>query len=342
MTEKEKMRRLEEEILNSEIPEDKNYQGQINASTIAKNIKKKAKSHPQKAIGVGIVAITLIISVILLCNIIAITSKKPQQIGTTEQEPSAISGFDELIQSEQNSNVQDTQIPATNQIQDTLPQEPIPDTADTTQDTQEAQNIPLETVNDQNSTDNNIADDYTEPQTNKYFASQAIQSAAPEDSLVQIGETIYKIPVSLRELEENGIHLITLGTAPPSEDVMLSPSQRNGYIQFEQERYRVKLYNGQECNYHDLQVVGLYAENMNSASIYIFGGLTIGSEEASIPQQAATLIEMDYAKTHTFHYFGKLTEKTVWKTSGKRTSVITNNQTGKVDRIELFNDNTTD
>lgn len=336
MYDQEKMRQLEEQILKSEIPEDELNQSAV--SKITKDIKKEVKASPQKAIGIGVIATTAVISLILLCNILSIVSQKPTLPQGNSEEAEIINGFDALAAEEQ-SNGQ--------QVPPQSAQMPLEGTQEgaaqeSASNIESGQNKPYtEQGNLVTESPTNAETVKTEePDLNKYFASPAIQTAFPEDSLIQIGESIYKIPVNLRELEANGINLITLGSAPPSEDVMLSPAQRDGYVQFGQERYRVKLSNGQECTYHDLQIVGINIENVKSASVYVFGGLTIGSEEASIPQQTATLIEMDFAKTHTFHYFGQLTEKTMWNTSGKRTAIITNNQTGKVDRIEVFNNST--
>lgn len=317
------LQELEEQILRSEIPEDANDSREDIVSKVTKDMKKSIKSNPQNAAIVAIIAVTAIISTILLSNIISILSKNPQQQTESGESAATINGFEALVlEEEEESSMQSMDsIQQENIEQHTAVTnsqgEPPADITATTQQVQAEQEA-----------------------GNKYYASPSIQSANPEDSLIQIGENIYKIPVNLRDLEAGGIHLITLGTKPPSEDVMLSPGKRDGYIQFGDERYRVKVSNGQECVYHDLTVVGITVENVSSASVYTFGGITIGSEEASIPASITTTIETDFAKTHTFYYYGTLTENSMFNKSGKRTSIISRNSTGKVDRIEVFNDAT--
>lgn len=180
-----------------------------------------------------------------------------------------------------------------------------------------------------------------ETSLNPYFVSPAIESASPYDSLIQIGEQVYKLPVSLKEFEQHDISLVTLGSQPPSENVKLSAGQRNGYIQFNDERYIVTLKNGIECNYHDLTVIGITIKDIDRANVYAFGGLAIGSEEAAIPVQTADSMGTDApANTHTYYYYGSFTETTSLTKSGKRTAIVTDNTTGKIDQIDIFDDGT--
>ncbi len=316
------MRQLEEQILSSEIPEDRNDSREDTLSKVTKNIKKSISNPPKKSsiIMITVITITLIISIVLLSSILSILSKPSQ---TPVETGADINGFNALVEEESLTTPSDLNQTEYNYTSNNTQQNENTDLSETT--------IPVTTE------DSSIQESEA---INKYYASPSIQSANPEDSLIQIAENIYKIPVSLKDLEADGIHLITLGSKPPSEDALLSPGKRDGYIQCGDERYRVKVYNGQESTYHDLTVIGITVENVESASVYLFGGITIGTQEASIPASAATKIEIDYAKTHTFYYYGTLTENSIFNKSGKCISIITSTKTGQVDKLEVYNDAT--
>lgn len=168
-----------------------------------------------------------------------------------------------------------------------------------------------------------------------YYVNPTIRDSAASDSYIQIGEKAYKLPITLSQLEADGIVLITLGVQPPAEDVILNPQMRNGYLQFENKRFAVTLKNGIDCTYHDLKVVEISAEESGSP-IYIMGGLTIGSEEAAIPQNADR-IEQDALQTTTYYYWGAV-EDTFYNVSGRMISVAVSNQTGKIEKISVFDD----
>ena len=267
---------------------------------VLSNVSSTIKKNPGKSIYIFMIVIIVVIIIGLLIAIISMLNTPQNNYGQQD----AMNGFDALITKQEQES--------------SIPKQPSEDT-------------------------NTIGEVKTgvEVSLNPYFVSPAIESASPSDSLIQIGEQVYKLPVSLREFEQHGIRLVTLGSQPPSEDVKLSAGQRNGYIQFNDERYIVTLKNGIECNYHDLTVVGITIKDVDRANVYAFGGLTIGSEEASIPVQTADSMGTDApANTHTYYYYGSFTENTISTKSGKRTAIVTDNTTGKIDQIDIFDDGT--
>ena len=170
-----------------------------------------------------------------------------------------------------------------------------------------------------------------------YFLSPSIKQAAVTDSLVQIGEKVYKLPVSMSDMEKDGISLIILGSQPPSEDAVLDPQMRNGYIQFGNYRFEVTLKNGEACNYHDLRVCGISTEEQGSP-MYVAKGITIGSEEASLPD-APDNISQDAFNVTTYYTWGSVTD-TLYNMTGRRLYIAVDVGSGKVGKISVFDDGT--
>ena len=170
-----------------------------------------------------------------------------------------------------------------------------------------------------------------------YFLSPNIKQAAVTDSLVQIGEKVYKLPVSMSDMEKDGISLIILGSQPPSEDAVLDPQMRNGYIQFGNYRFEVTLKNGEACNYHDLRVCGISTEEQGSP-MYVAKGITIGSEEASLPD-APDNISQDAFNVTTYYTWGSVTD-TLYNITGRRLYIAVDVDSGKVGKISVFDDGT--
>ena len=166
-----------------------------------------------------------------------------------------------------------------------------------------------------------------------------MEVASPQDSMIQIGSSAYKIPVELNKLEENGISLVMLGTQPPNDQDIFDAVSRDGFLQFEGQRYQFMLKYVRSCTFHELSLIAI---NINEpSSIYVFGGLTVGSEEAAIPADLASKIETDAPfKVKTYYKFGELTKNDFTGKNGKQTVITTSNQTGKIESIEIFNDGT--
>ena len=116
-----------------------------------------------------------------------------------------------------------------------------------------------------------------------YYPTQSIMSAFPEDSLVQIGSKVYKLPVSVSDLEADGIHVDQVGAKIPKEDVILDQKDRSGIISIDGNRYNVDFMNTQPCSYHDLYVAGITDEGKSDALLYGFAGIHVGSSEALLP-----------------------------------------------------------
>lgn len=299
----DELRKMEEQLLNSPIPEDESDARDTVATNISRKVKNQAKENPKSFILKILIGLGCVIILILVISIINLLNSGEN---TQEEQVSTIEGFDYLKETQTEK------------------------TADVSQ--QLTENTVTENATDTTEMASTMA-------SNKYFLSPSMKSALVTDSLFQLGEKVYKLPVSMRELEESGIALVTLGSQPPAEDAYLSAGLRDGYIQFGSERYQVSLKNGTDCTYHDLTVVSIQAETDPGCSFYAFGGLTMGSEEASIPQ-GADRIETDAPfNTHTFYYFGELTGGYNEK-SGRQTVVVTDNSTGKIVRITIFNDAT--
>ena len=327
----DEMRKLEDWILNSSIPEDENDSRETTASNIKKKLKRYSQSKGKDSDkNKMLIPIAVIGGTVILCLTVAIVStlnnsSTPVQrngLQNTQNEQNTMEGFNYL---------KETQIEHSENTQEyTAEQLPTQET------TKQPTNISYET----NTTTEQIGVEKQEtspPPTNNYFLSPAMSSAVPTDSLVQIGDKVFKLPVSLRELEESGVVLITLGQTPPGEEDILHPQMRNGTIQHENKRYRVTLKNGAECTYHDLTVCEITAQEEGS-SMYIFNGITIGTEEAFIPQ-GADRIEQDFAKINTFYYWGNL-NKQLYNTTGRCTKVVVSNATGKVVEVSVFDDAT--
>jgi hypothetical protein len=166
-----------------------------------------------------------------------------------------------------------------------------------------------------------------------YFVNPTIQSAALSDSNIQLGEKVYRLPIKVAELEQDGIMLVAIGTQPPNEADLLEPKMRNGYIQLGDWRFSVTLKNGVECTYKDLTVCEIIAEKKGSP-VYVAGGLTIGSEEAAVPQ-TADRIEQDAFGVSTFYSWGSI-EDTWYDITGRRLQITASR--GKIDKIDLFCD----
>ena len=75
--------------------------------------------------------------------------------------------------------------------------------------------------------------DGAEESNNPYYICPEMKAASPQDSMIQIGSSAYKIPVELNKLEENGISLVMLGTQPPNDQDILDAGTMDGYLQFE-------------------------------------------------------------------------------------------------------------
>lgn len=175
---------------------------------------------------------------------------------------------------------------------------------------------------------------------NPYYLSASLASSKPEDTLFQVGDVVYNLPLKLNELESNGITLITLGNQPPADNITLDAGTRNGFIQFGEERYEVTLKNGSPCNYHELTLVGIRVNCKPGCSFYAFSGFTIGSEEASIPMQS--VVEMSTDKpfsTHTYYQWGNV-ENYNQNHTGKYICLSSDNTYGKIDEIFIYDDAT--
>lgn len=119
--------------------------------------------------------------------------------------------------------------------------------------------------------------------TAAYYPLQSIQSAFPEDSLVQIGSKVYKLPVTVSALEADGVRVEQIGAKVPKEDVLLDHMERSGIISIDGNRYTVDFINSYPCSYHELYVVGILDEGINDAVLYGFSGIHVGSSEALLP-----------------------------------------------------------
>lgn len=142
----------------------------------------------------------------------------------------------------------------------------------------------------------------------EYFATPSIQSAFPEDYLVQIGSTVFQLPIRVSELEVYGIRLTKLGNKVPDESVVLAPGLRSGYITLDRYQYIVAVTNSVDCSYKDLYVTAVYvAENKtDTTGFYAFGGICIGTEETLLPPNHTEFKVNDFAAVNTYIYGEKL------------------------------------
>lgn len=168
-----------------------------------------------------------------------------------------------------------------------------------------------------------------------YFVNPLLEGASAYESIFQLGEKAYKLPVAINQLEADGAVLITLGSQPPAEDVILNPQMRSGYLQFENYRFYVTVKNGYDCTYHDLTVVEIVAEE-SGCPFYTIGGLTIGSQEAAIPQTAER-IEQDILQTNTYYYWGSI-DNAIYNITGRRLIIGVSNETGQICKVSVFDD----
>lgn len=324
MSNSREQQKLEEMLLNSSIPEDENVMRGSAASDMGRKIAKKTKENPKMALYIiGGIAVTFIIFLLFFKIIGILNSGSSNNLpADSQQQPTpALEGFNYLATEQREGLEEKGEVFSETAA---LPEE--------------------EVLYEENAAEQEVvaqepaaAEESTQATITSYYPHPSITSALPQDSLVQIGDMVYKLPLSMRELEENGIVLVTLGSQPPSEDAMLYPQMRNGYIQYNNKRYFVTLKNGMECTYHDLQVCQI-GSNDESADMYIFGEITIGSEEASIPQGADKITE-DMMGVNTFYCWGTL-DRQLYNTSGRYTEIVVNNQSGKVTEISVFNDAT--
>lgn len=182
-----------------------------------------------------------------------------------------------------------------------------------------------------------IADTKKETAAGTYYTSPIVSSAGVSDIVFQIGEHVYTLPSRVSEFEENGMKLITLGSLTPDENAMLDPKQRDGYLQYQNERYYVRLSNGDLCNYHDLKVIAIVADTTSQS--FVCGGETkIGTEEAEIASDFSSISYNELTK-QTFYSFGSLEGEALFNNlTGKKVELTTKG--GKVVKIYLFNDGT--
>lgn len=182
-----------------------------------------------------------------------------------------------------------------------------------------------------------VADTEKETATGTYYTSPIVSSAGVSDIVFQIGEHVYTLPSRVSEFEENGMKLITLGSLTPDENAMLDPKQRDGYLQYQNERYYVRLSNGELCNYHDLKVIAIIADT-TSNSFVCGGGTKIGTEEAEIASDFSSISYNELTK-QTFYSFGSLEGEALFNNlTGKKVELTTKG--GKIVKIYLFNDGT--
>lgn len=138
--------------------------------------------------------------------------------------------------------------------------------------------------------------------TASYHPSAAIQSAVQSDRLFQLGTEVYKLPVTVAEIENSGAVLSVLGRAVPEEDVLLSPMTRSGYITLDGANYQVELVNGESCSYRDLSVINIISEETQSG-LYAFGGIHVGMEESLLPGDYSQ-IKVDDLTARTTYWYG--------------------------------------
>lgn len=143
--------------------------------------------------------------------------------------------------------------------------------------------------------------------TAAYYPTQSIQSAFPEDSLVQIGSKVYQLPVAVSVLEADGIRVEQVGAKVPKEDVLLDQMERSGIISIDGNRYTVDFINKQPCSYHELYVVGILDEGKNDAVLYGFSGIHVGSSEALLPDNWTDFKINDLAALN-YYCYGKKEE----------------------------------
>lgn len=141
--------------------------------------------------------------------------------------------------------------------------------------------------------------------TAAYYPTQSIQSAFPEDSLVQIGSKVYQLPVAVSVLEADGIHVEQVGAKVPKEDVLLNQMERSGIISVDGNRYTVDFINKQPCSYHELYVAGILDEGKNDAVLYAFSGIHVGSSEALLPDNWTDFKINDLAALNYYCYGDK-------------------------------------
>ncbi len=183
-----------------------------------------------------------------------------------------------------------------------------------------------------------MTDDNTEELSGTFFVSNIIKSTDPVSATFQLGDVIYTLPVSISEFEQNGIRLITLGTLTPTDGEVLPPRQRDGYIQYLNERYYVRLANGADCDYHGLSVIGIRADDPNQSFI-ASGGYRIGDEEALISQLPGASVYYDKLNKDTIYSFGSTEGSSLMgNTTGRKVEYMMVD--GKVKKIYLFSDGT--
>ena len=292
--------RLEDAMLASEMPED--AQAVSVSQKMKKSLRKGIGAVRRASIYAKLIMTMLVVITILLFGILITQVKISDKSSSAEdQQQEAINGFDALVIENKQSQEKDADI-----------------------------------INDDQQKSGSDSDDGAEESNNPYYICPEMEVASPQDSMIQIGSSAYKIPV---ELEENGISLVMLGTQPPNDQDVLDAGTRDGYLQFEGQRYQVTLKNGAPCTYHELTVIAINIDE--PSSIYAFGGLTVGSEEAAIPADLASKIETDAPfKVKTYYKFGELTKNDFTRKNGKQTVITTSNRTGKIESIEIFNDGT--
>lgn len=294
--------RLEDAMLASEMPED--AQAVSVSQKMKKSLRKGIGAVRRASIYAKLIMTMLVVITILLFGILITQVKISDKSSNAEdQQQEAINGFDALVIENKQSQEKDADI-----------------------------------INDDQQKSGSDSDD-AEESNNPYYICPEMEVASPQDSMIQIGSSAYKIPVELNKLEENGISLVMLGTQPPNDQDILDAGTRDGYLQFEGQRYQVTLKNGTPCTYHELTVIAINIDE--PSSIYVFGGLTVGSEEAAIPADLASKIETDAPfKVKTYYKFGELTKNDFTGKNGKQTVITTSNRTGKIESIEIFNDGT--
>lgn len=144
----------------------------------------------------------------------------------------------------------------------------------------------------------------SEDVTAGYFPTPSIQSAFPEDSLIQIGGMVYKLPVKVSDMEQSGIKLIVVGNKEPEEGYMFNPMERSGYISLDGNKYMVRLTNNQQCTYHDMYIMAVRVEegSEDATGFYAFGGITLGTQESLLPSDYTEMKVNDFAAINTYVY----------------------------------------
>ncbi len=334
---------LESWVLSTPVPLDID-----NELSIVDAVKKKVKANPKRLIPIigGVVVLLLII--IIGYSAISSMNKhsNPQGTGQLTQDNTYIStennpfsGIDTL--KEQQDGQMASQSPAVSEqegtlgdMKDTLQQGDATQIDNAQQPTESTGDVPISAeISENEETQEEIS-----VTQGAYYLNPTMEKVTVYDSCIQLNDTVFKLPVYVNQFEEKGINLVLLGVQPPDAGVTLSPAYRNGYIQAGNERYLVYLKNSLDCTYSDLLVYGIKAEG-EANFFYTAGGLSVGSEEASLPTNPTTMEETGLDK-RMFYKYGSVEKADLmgdaW--TGKMAQFVCKG--GKVESITIIDDGT--